>query len=90
MQRGRFWSAIGDGDLNHRVVRGGLGKLDKYVVIAVLVKNAGVEQLILVLFAAARGCFARDRRTGTQPVGTFRDTSCASAPACCRRKSSTP
>ena len=54
MQLGRLGAAIVDGDLDQDVLGRRLGVLDEDVEVAVLVEDAGVEQLVLELAAAPR------------------------------------
>ena len=84
-------SAVADGDLDQDVLGRRLRVLDEDIEVAVLVEDAGVEQLVLEL-AAAAGCgwCAPDRRRGRPPADTCRDTSCTSASASSRDRSSTP
>src|SRR6266403_1713566 len=53
MKPGRFTPAIVHGDTDEHVFRALLGVFDKNVKVAVVVKYAGVEQLVLELFPRA-------------------------------------
>src|SRR5262245_11636715 len=47
VQFGIFWSAIEGFDANANVLRASLGVFDKNVKVAVIVEDAGIEQLVL-------------------------------------------
>jgi hypothetical protein len=53
VNRGRFGPAVLDRDLNEDVFRRCLRILDEHIEVAVLIENAGVEQLVLELSAPA-------------------------------------
>ena len=53
MERGRFFPPVAQADLDEYIVGGFLGILDEDIKVAILVKHARVEQLILRLRAIA-------------------------------------
>ena len=80
-----------DRDADQDVVGRRLRVLDEDIEVAVVVEDAGVDQLELrILACRGGGSPRRAARTGTPPADTCRDTSCTSASACCRDRSSTP
>ena len=87
----RFRPAVGRRDADQDVVGGRLRVLDEDVEVAVVVEDAGVEQLELrVARGRGGGSPRRAPRTGTRAAGTCRGTSCRSASASSRGRSSTP
>ena len=73
------------------VVRRRLGVFDEHVEVAILVEHAGVEQFVFELLAAAAAVgFDEISRTGIPLADTCRDTSCTSASASSRDRSSIP
>ena len=51
MDRGRFRTAVMNGDLDQNVFGIGLGVFDKHIEVAVVVEDAGVEKFVLHLLA---------------------------------------
>ena len=89
VQRRRLGPAVGDGDADQDVVGRRLRVLGEDVEVAVVVEDAGVDQLELGLALAARGGSPRPAaRTGTRAAGTCRAPSGTSASASRRGRSS--
>jgi hypothetical protein len=49
---GRFRTAVVDGDLDQDILRGGLGILDEYIKVAVLIEHSRIDELILEVLPA--------------------------------------
>ncbi len=70
VQRRRLGPAVGGADADQDVVRRGLRVLDEDVEVAVVVENAGVQQLVLGVAPACAGGSRRPaRRTGNARCG---------------------
>ena len=64
-------AAIADGDLEQKIVRRCLGVFHKHVVIAIVVKDAGVEQLKLRLTPPPTAVLAHKPSVGELPLRVF-------------------
>ncbi len=67
--RRRRRSAVMDGDLDEDVFRCGLGILDEYVEVAVLIEDARIEQLVLRVATASRAIRADEVRVRVRGMG---------------------
>ena len=89
VQLGRFRSPVDGGDLHQDVFRTAFGVLDEDVEIAVVVEDAGVEELILHLVPIASPVRLHQVGVREGRLGVLvEDTSCRSGSACCRGRNS--
>jgi hypothetical protein len=80
-----------DGDADEHVLGSRLRVLDEHVEVPVLVEGARIEQLVLEILARAPSIALDQVSVRVFALrDTCRGTSCTSASACCRRRSSTP